>query len=238
MSDQNTLNPIGPENLIYEINIMLDYALQRGLSIPADTILPSQSGAEAIQLVKQYNDLRSLISPSTPDSIQYLGSQYSASTGGIKRFWKVPLFSKCLVFGLLTFILMICTSLLPEVNSDNLSKSLLASSGWSLLVNLIFICSAALLGAIFYQLKTISDKIRNVTLLPVDNLEFFGTMIMGMISGFLLSEMLTLPAQVVDENIEVNKLSLALLGGFASDAIFSLLQGLVGKLKTLFNINS
>lgn len=238
MADQNTPNTVSPQNLAYEINVMLDYVIQRGINLPADTNLPSDNTLEVPLLVKQYNDLRALISPSTPDAIEYVGSQYSPDSNGIKKFWKVPLFSKCLIFGLVTFGVLISTSLLPEVNSENLSQSLLTSSGWPLLVNLIFICSAALLGAIFYQLKTISDKIRSVTLLPVDNLEFFGTMIMGMISGFLLSEMLTLPTNVVDENIEVNKMSLSLLGGFASDAIFSLLQGLVGKLKTLFNIGN
>lgn len=238
MSDQNNGNVISPENLSYEINIMLGYVIQRGLSLPADTNFSSENTPDVALMVKQYNDLRTLISPSTPDAIAYVGSQYAQDANGIKKFWKVPLFSKCLIFGLVTFTILIATSLLPEVNSENLSRSLLTSSGWELLVNLIFICAAALLGAIFYQLKTISDKIRNVTLLPVDNLEFFGTMIMGMIAGFLLSEMLSLPAHMVDENIEVNRMSLSLLGGFASDAIFSLLQGLVEKLKSIFNINS
>ncbi|MCB0647886.1 MAG: hypothetical protein KDC49_14555 [Saprospiraceae bacterium] len=237
MSDQNNGTVISPQNLSQEINIMLDYVIQRGLSLPADTSFSFENTQDVSLLVKQYNDLRTLISPATPDAISYVGSQYSPDSKGIKQLWRVPLFSKCLIFGLITFAVLIATSLLPEVNSENLSKSLLTSSGWQLLVNLIFICSAALLGAIFYQLKTISDKIRSVTLLPVDNLEFFGTMIMGMIAGFLLSEMLSLPAHVVDENIEVNKMSLSLLGGFASDAIFSLLQGLVEKLKSIFNIN-
>ena len=128
--------------------------------------------------------------------------------------------------------------LLPSVNEKNQAAGILASSGMTLLYNLLFICSASLLGVMFYLLKTISDKIKNYTLLPVDAIEVNSTIIIGLISGFIISELFNFDIDTIASSIEMQKMTLALLGGFSSDAIFSTLQAIVNKVKALFSVNS
>ena len=86
----------------------------------------------------------------------------------------------------------------------------------------------------FYLLKTISDKIKNYTLLPVDSIEVNATIIIGVISGFIIAELFDFNENVMAGSIEAQKMTLALLGGFSSDAIFSVLKGIVNKTKALF----
>lgn len=121
------------------------------------------------------------------------------------------------------------------VNAKNLSEGILASEGLVLLYNLVFICSGSLLGVMFYLLKTISDKIKNYTLLPMDAIEVNATIIIGVISEFIISELFTFDADTLGGSIETQKMTLALLGGFASDAMFSVLKGMVNKMKALFS---
>ena len=122
-----------------------------------------------------------------------------------------------------------------EVNTKNQEAGLLASHGWVLFYNLIFICSASLLGVMFYLLKTINDKIKDHTLLPVDEIEVNAVIIIGVISGFIIAELFKFDGNAFSASIKTQKMTLALLGGFSSDAIFSILKGIVNKTKALFS---
>ena len=151
----------------------------------------------------------------------------------LKKWYQVPVFTKCLVIAIFALILLMGVSLSPIVDEAHQAEGLLNSSGIPLLLNLLFICSASLLGVMFYLLKTISGKIKNYTLLPTDSLELNSTIIIGLISGFIIAELFSFTSTALTENIEINKMTLALLGGFSSDAIFSILQGIVNKVKML-----
>lgn len=87
----------------------------------------------------------------------------------------------------------------------------------------------------FYLLKTISDKIKDHTLLHVDAIEVNATIIIGVISGFIIAELSKFDGNAFNASIETQKMTLALLGGFSSDAIFSVLKGIVNKTKALFS---
>ncbi|MFK7907338.1 MAG: hypothetical protein AB8B69_19540, partial [Chitinophagales bacterium] len=143
--------------------------------------------------------------------------------------------SKLLIIAAIALVLLITISLSPDVNAKNQAEGLLASQGLVLLYNLIFICSASLLGVMFYLLKTISDKIKNYTLLPVDAIEVNATIIIGIISGFIISELFTFTPEAMGGSVESQKMTLALLGGFSSDAMFSVLKGIVNKMKSVFS---
>jgi uncharacterized membrane-anchored protein len=61
--------------------------------------------------------------------------------------------------------------------------------------------------------------------------------VLGLISGLLMSEVISLYTTDPKGINLVSKSVLALVGGFSSDAIFSVLQGIIDKIKSLFPVN-
>lgn len=58
--------------------------------------------------------------------------------------------------------------------------------------------------------------------------------VLGVISGLILSEILNVYVKDPESINLFNKSVLALVGGFSSDAIFSVLQGIIDRIKGLF----
>lgn len=236
----NTQNPAesNNSNLSNEIQQMLSYVYQKGIKIP-DTLskqsLSNETSAiDTTALISDYNALSAAILPSTPESIKFIGKEFSGDISVVKS-WEIPLVKKYIVLTVIALIALIGISLLPQVNSENQDKSILALSGTTLFYNLLFICIASLLGVMFYILKNIKDKIDTVTLTPVDIFSFNISVIIGVVSGFIISELFAFTTSIMGSSIEVHKMTLALLGGFSSDAIFTVLHSIVNKIKTIFS---
>ena len=212
---------------------MIRYAAKRGIPLP--NTMPLSQSDDDNTLLSNYNTMVDAVKPATVQSINYISNQILDATGEDKKWHQTPIISKCLVISAIALILLIGISLSPDVNSENQAAGLLASQGMVLFYNLVFICSASLLGVLFYLLKTISDKIKNYTLLPVDAIEVNATILIGVISGFIISELFTFNSAAMGSSIETQKMTLALLGGFSSDAMFSVLKSVVNKLKSLLS---
>ncbi|MEM9547233.1 MAG: hypothetical protein AAGA77_14735 [Bacteroidota bacterium] len=219
------------EALKDEIGLMLNYAVNSGKEIP-NTLVLSET-ATSSEILDSYNAIRKVIAPVTVESIRYINSQMILK-GKSKNWYRIPIFSKCVIIAAISLVTLILISISGDVNEANQAKGLLNSSGLILFKNLIFICAASLLGVMFYLLKSFADKIKNYTLLPANAIELNASIIIGVISGFVISELFTYSFDNVgNDNIEFHKMTLALLGGFSSDAIFSGLQGIVNKFKNL-----
>ena len=216
-----------------DLHTMIHFSSKRGINIPTTVTLNENEDNNT--LIANYNTMVNAVKPATVQSINYVNKQILGTAGEDKKWHQTPIISKCLIIATIALICLIAVSLLPEVNSKNQAEGLLSSQGLVLFYNLLFICSASLLGVMFFLLKTISDKIKNYTLLPVDAIEVNATIIIGVISGFIISELFTFNAGAMGSSIETQKMTLALLGGFSSDAMFSVLKGIVNKLKTLFS---
>ncbi len=214
-----------------ELMIMISYASKIGIALPPGITLDNPT--DDTQLIANYNTMINAIKPATAQSINYINSQVLGGTKG-KKWYTTPIMSKCLLLAGIALISLILMSLSPDVNSANQKAGLLNADGKILFYNLLFICSSSLLGVMFYLLKTTSDKIKDYTLLPVDAIEVNATIIIGVISGFIISELFDFSQDVMAVSIEAQKMTLALLGGFSSDAIFSVLKGVVNKTKALF----
>jgi len=230
LNSVNSVEYSGQEQLQLDLQIMLHFAAQRGIKIPQNVVL---QGRDPAILIDNYNAMVDAITPSTVESINYINQQVLGND--ITKWYKIPFISKCLFITVVALVGLILLSLSPDVNSVNQSAGLLASQGKILLYNLLFICSASLLGVMFYLLKTINDKLRSFTLLPTDSIEVNTTILIGVIAGFIISELFTFNGSTLGNSIEVQKMTLALLGGFSSDAIFSVLKGVVNKMKALFS---
>ncbi|PHI20492.1 hypothetical protein CEQ90_06995 [Lewinellaceae bacterium SD302] len=219
-----------PVTLEAGITEMTGFAVRRGISLP---VQPTATQGDNAQ-INYYNTLLETIKPATVQSIRYINSKVVDYERGKAIWYRVPIFNKCIAIALIALIVLIGVSLSPTVNEQNMSKGLLNSSGVILLANLIFVCSAALLGVMFYLLKQISDKIKNYSLLPIDAIEINTTILIGVISGFIIAELFTFDTSTLSSSVELHKMTLALLGGFSSDAIFTVLQSIVNKAKTFF----
>ncbi|MFT4534883.1 MAG: hypothetical protein ACJA1A_003267 [Saprospiraceae bacterium] len=210
---------------------MFDYAISKGLAMPKEMQFDFKSVDKAT-LLENHNQLSTLIAPASLRSISFI-QRYIFDEEKMKKWWNIPIYSKCFYLSLTALLAVIVISLSPIVNNANLSKGLLDSSGIDLLFNLIFICSSAMLGVMFYSLKSINDKIKTYTLTPIDVLELNSNILIGVISGFIISELFTVVLAQFGDYMEITKMTLAILGGFSADAIFSILQGIVNKLKML-----
>lgn len=222
-----------------EIQHMLHYTYDQGLKIPTTiskaSIENNYSSDMPVQaLISDYNALIDVIAPTTPESIRYVYDKFDVHQTSGFQVLKLSIFKKYIFLTFVALVILILVSLSPDVNATNEEQGLLASSGKILALNLTFICCAAFLGVMFYILKTLKDKVNNFTLKAIDVMEVNITIMIGIVSGFIISEIFTFTGAILGNSLELHKMTLAMLGGFSSDAIFSVLQGAVNKLKLLF----
>ncbi len=231
-SSQSIISPgYNAQTLKDDIGLMMSYAINSGKELP--NTLPLSKNVDDATMIDNYNNLRKIIAPATVESIRYINSQMILR-GDTREWYQIPTFTKCIVIAVIALVTMILVSLSPDVNQDNQAAGLLGSDGVTLLYNLIFICAASLIGVMFYLLKTFGDKIRNYTLTPANSIELNASILIGVISGFVISELFTYSLDTMDNQyIEIQKMTLALLGGFSADAIFSTFQSIVNKFKKL-----
>ena len=235
-STDSSSQPSNQELIQADIECMLHFMTNRGIKIP--TTLNIKDTADEAVTIANYNTLIEAVQPTTVQSIRYINNHILNRQGEDQKWHATPIIAKSLIIAGLALVSLIIISLSSKVNAKNMAEGLLASEGIVLLYNLIFICSASLLGVMFYLLKTLSDKIKNYTLLPADALEVNTTIIIGVISGFIVSELFTFNTAALGPSVEMQKMTLALVGGFSSDAIFSILKGAVSKAKTVFATSS
>lgn len=214
-----------------ELENMLLYAMNSGKTINTDVNSLIESD-KISDLINAHNILIKNVAPATPKSIAYLNI---VSKGNNKKslLTKLPIIRNLIILAIIFLILFIGTSLSDEVNTLSLSKGILSNSGKSLLLNILFLCAISGLGVMFYLLRSISEGIKNATLLPEQTIYYTALIILGIISGLILSEIVS--SYNVNQDLSIfNNAVLALIGGFSSDAIFSILQGIINKIKSIF----
>jgi len=218
-----------------EINGMLSFALNNGLSLNTDINSLLESN-KLNDLLTVHGLLSKNVLPATPKSIQYLNI---INDQGIQEssYRKLPLVRNLIFLSLFFLIAFVVTALSPDVSNDSLDKGIMNNNGLSLLLNLVFLCSISGLGVTFYLLKSVSSAIQKGTLVPEDAIYYTALIFLGVIAGIILSEIISLYTTNNGINI-FNKSILALIGGFSSDAIFSVLQSLISKLKQLFSTSA
>ncbi len=215
------------DELSSEINNMLSYAVYNGITINTQVNALIQN-SNVDDLINAHNLLCENVAPATPKSIMYTKELYLSDKK--KSFInKLPLVRNLILLALFFLIVFIGTSLSEGVNNKSLDKGVMENYGWSLLLNLGFLASVSGLGVLFYLLKNISTAVKSGTLIPEESIEDVAQIVLG-----IISEIITL-YNVDPEKINLfNKSVLALIGAFSSDAIFSILQGIIDKVKAIF----
>ncbi|WP_428742691.1 hypothetical protein [Tenacibaculum sp.] len=228
----NDIYPKISKELITEINNMLSYAIYNGILINTEVNSLIES-KDLNDLINAHNLLVKNIAPATPKSIEYTKTLRSEGNGK-SIFNKLPIVRNLIFLTLFFLVLFIGTALSPDVNNSSLDKGLMDNSGLPLLLNLTFLASIAGLGVVFHLLKKVSDSIKESTMVSEECISYIAHIILGIVAGLIMSEIISVYTST-PENIDLfNKGALALIGGFSSEAIFSILQGIIDRLKSVF----
>jgi len=215
-----------------EINLMLAFAANNGLIINTNVNQLLQSDS-VDDLINAHNMLCKNVAPATPKSINYTNTIQNNSKSK-NLFKQIPLVRNLVLLAIFFLITFVLFGLSPKVNDESLDKGVLANNGLSLLYNIGFLASISGLGVLFNLLKSVSSSVVQSTLIPEETINYVSQIILGIISGLLLSEVIIFYSNNPDDINLFNKSVLALVGGFSSDAIFTILQGLIGRLKSIF----
>ncbi len=218
--------------LTTEINNMIGFAVYNGIIINTQINQLIQDST-VDDLINAHNLLCKNVAPATPKSIEYTKKMHQEGSGK-SVLNKIPVSRNLIIVALLFLTIFIATVMSPEVNNDSLDKGILGASGLPLLLNLGFLSSVAGLGVIFFLLKDVSNSIKNGTLIPEETISYISQILLGIIAGLLMSEILALYLKDPEDINLFNKSILALIGGFSSDAIFGILQGIITRIKNIF----
>ncbi|CAM1354079.1 MULTISPECIES: hypothetical protein [Tenacibaculum] len=226
------ISPKVISELSKEINNMLSYAIYNGIIINTQINNLIQNSS-VDDLINAHNLLSKNIAPATPKSIEFT-KKLRSSESGKSIFNKLPLVRNLILLALLFLILFIITGLSPKVNNHSLDEGIMNNNGFSLLLNLTFLSSISGLGVLFFLLKKVSDSIKNTTLVAEESISYIAQITLGIIAGLIMSEIISFYS-TDPKNIDLfSKSILALIGGFSSDAIFSVLQGIIDRIKSIF----
>ena len=217
-----------------QVLMMSDYALANGVKIPENVKKCLIDFESKDELLDAHMVLSELIAPTTPKSLEYnVSIKDESKTGFWRHISPYPIIRELFVATLIAAMIFMATGLTEDVNSVNLSHGLLESSGLPLLYNSLFIASAAALGSCFSLLTEALSKIKSVSLNSGDKPYFRATLMLGIISGLLLSEVVVTKDTTIESAISLNRMILALMGGFSSELVYKTMQALMEKLKQL-----
>ncbi|PIB35277.1 hypothetical protein BFP72_07630 [Reichenbachiella sp. 5M10] len=213
-----------------DVNCIATHIMNKGKSIPKEAarLLNSNSLDE---LILAHGIMCEAIHPSMPESILYLDQCSSKSRG---LFSPIPLVRNFIFIAILAIGSLLGIGLSADVSSEVLSKGILDNSGWPLLKNLIFICSGACVGTIFFLLSKLTKEVKEATLVRGDATYYWIMLIMGMLSGLIMSEVIVINKTGLEGDVEMNRLIFALLGGFSSEVVYGILQTVMNKISSIF----
>jgi hypothetical protein len=217
---------------------------------PAEAASRPLDAVAIARLSKVHGALAVLSAPSTPEAVLLLREERQRRSWAYV-FGPLPIVRQMLVLALLSLIVLIAASLQPDVNSENMRKSFLDLTGLPLLMTEIFLLSAASLGTCFQNLQQMNFYISAGTYDPRFQSSYWTRWMMGVISGFLLAELLHdvlfVPGSPVGSITgaggaggAVSAVSpiatpmLALLGGYSVDLVHGILSQIVKMLGSFF----
>jgi hypothetical protein len=247
------------DHLVEQCEAMVNHALGHGLDVPGTVVQTIeackagngpeggfQSDVGVDVLAQAHQRLAKLVAPATPQAIAILDKE--AAKGGILRlFGAVPLVRQLMLLAtifLVFFVALAATAYVTEepgkaapgtAETDSKPKSLIKwsvyeSSGTEMLVRLMFLISAAGLGACFASLFRVNRFMVNRTYDPAHGGSYLIRLLTGVIAGVVLSEMVPIDEASL-ENFHAP--ILALLGGFSGNTVYRILERLVQSVESV-----
>ena len=231
--------------LHYEADVMVRHALSLGLQLAPDTVachealrnIDDKDPAKVRQLTRLHAQLAQAVAPATPRSLRFL--QKEAESGG---FWSflgpIRLVRRLIGVAICSVIALFALSLSPQVDGQAGNFSLLNNSGLDLLLNELFLLSAASLGVSFANLYQAQIYLRDCTFDPRFESSYWVRYVLGLMSGTILAFLVPIDhwlegSKAVENLHGMGKPTLALLGGFSTQAIYRILFQMVNAVESL-----
>ncbi|MDQ0141753.1 hypothetical protein [Cupriavidus necator] len=215
-----------------------DASLPAGAAAPAPSSPPQDVPAASMrQLAQLHQDLAHALAPATPQCIALLDDERRRAHP-LACLGPVPLVRTLTGTAVCCLLAVVLTGLPAEVSMENMRSGILASSGRTLLFNMLFLLFCAGLGASFASLFQVHGYIAKGTYDPKYDAAYAAQLILGVMSGLILVEML--PPQLFDSAgmRSFGKPALSMLGGFSATAVHRLLQRIVEIVETAVRGNA
>jgi hypothetical protein len=191
-------------------------------------------------LAKAHAALAAIIAPATPEAVLLL-TEERRKHSPFHVFGPLPIVRQMLGLALLSLFVMLGVSLSPEINPQSMSMAFLDLTGFRLLMVEIFLVSAASLGSCFQNLQQMNNYLSAGTYDPRFQSTYWTRWVMGVISGFVLAQLIHdaflvsgAPAGANQNISAIGEPLLALLGGYSVDLVHGILSQIVNKLGSLF----
>jgi hypothetical protein len=211
-----------------EAEAMVRYALGSGLVVPdyaLEALVDSQAGTFR-SLAKAHDDLVRVVEPATPRGILLLEAEKPKNA--VARVLGPTVLIRQLVVVALTFLVAF-VALAVSTDAASTSDPALKTSGLSALWDILYLLSAAGLGAAFAALFRGTREVKAATLEQRAEASYWALVVLGLIAGLLLAIVIPIPG---DKGL--TKPLLALLGGFSARAVYQILERLVDAVVSLF----
>ncbi len=240
-----------PESMFQDYNDIVQHQtrLDKGEADPR----PENGRKDLEELARIFNSLSTRVAPARPGTIYLMDK----STQPVP-FWRyllelrflgpIMIVRQLMVAALVALILFLGLSLSESINAANMAKSIFELSGGTLACNLLFLVSAASLGAAFAALFDLKTYIVQRNYDSVYETDYWIRFFLGVISGILMAELIPVdlwmgagsgqndPATAVQGVTTIPTLTrpvLAMLGGFSVKAFYQILKRIVNTLETL-----
>ncbi|GAA6134130.1 hypothetical protein NBRC116188_09190 [Oceaniserpentilla sp. 4NH20-0058] len=247
--DKMILTGYETSKLYLETSAMCDYAMSVGLEVPAKLIQESEvirfnikqgiSVDDLGVLAKMHQQLAKIVAPASPQNLLLIENEKSRES--IFSFVSLfPLARSIIAISLVFLISFILLGQLEIVNEENLKAGILGSHGFTAIAILGYLVSCAGLGACFTSLYRIREYVSNLTFDPRHNSSYWASILLGTIAGLFISELLfgfissTSADSTAGYNAQLGKPAMALLAGFSSNMVYTLLQRIVDSIESLF----
>jgi hypothetical protein len=196
-----------------------------------------------VNLSAAHQHLCKLVAPAQPGTL-VLMMEDRRKHPWANRFGVLPIVRTMLALAVVSLCAMLVFALSDEVSVENMSKGLLSLKGSALLVNEAFIVSAAAVGATLANLKLLDGFVSTCTYDPRYDSSYWTRLVMGLISGVLLSQVIyaTLAVQTKGASPDANMLRifdqpvLALIGGFSAELVHNVLTHFINVIGNLFGV--
>ena len=194
-------------------------------------------------LATAHNELAKLVAPAKPGTLVLLLQDERRHPFG-HVFGAVPMARTMLIIAVISLVTLLGIALSGSVNAENVTKGLLNLYGYDLFVVEIFLAAAAGVGASLANLKILDRYISTCTYNERFDGSYWTRLVMGMISGILLSQVLygaiasTTPQAPANSQNEIlvglGPPVLAVLGGFSAELVHHILTRLINAVRNVF----
>ena len=225
--------------LYVECGLMIAYALSSGKELPQSIsdsldLLDRESPEEPslAALAALHTALSRLVAPATPRGLAAIRVDENRHSF-LYRLGAVPALRYLLVAAFGFSMVFFLASLHHEINPENLAKDIYTSSGWELALVMIFLLSAAGIGATFSALFEVYQSVSAGNYDPKLDSMYWVRIGIGLMAGLMLAQVLPLPPRDPAADTLTRPL-LALLGGYSASVVHRILDRLVAAVDSIF----